>query len=337
MYALIKRQNKLWALSDFLYLSLRNLIPLQLQSNQRKSASWSFIQQQETHAHQPNFSTSHLNLQLQNHITQGASMSKIITDMQLRKKQLEDVIKLTQKALRKAPHGNLRSSKHGKKYYYYSTKAGSKSYEYISVKDMNKAKLLAQKENLLEVQRLARNELIFLTTRGCEYPVKTFESAISKLSLGKQVLVEPIWLSDAEYAAKWKSQEYEKLPFADDNKTEYYTNQGERVRSKSEIMIANTLGKFKVPYYYEFPLHVPLIGEIHPDFRVLNIRLRQEYFWEHEGMMDDGTYSNTFVERIRAMEKIGYFPGQNLIMTFESKSNPLSQLNIEENIKHYLL
>ncbi len=264
-------------------------------------------------------------------------MRKIISEITSRIQLLEKVIETVDKSLARAPHGYLRSSKQDGHYYYYSIQEGSDSYSYIPVKEIKKAKLLAQKEYYLIVKKLACNERAFLTSHCSSYPIKQFESAVSELSLGKQALVDPLWLSDEEYVAKWKSKKYEKNPFKEDDITEYYTCQGERVRSKSEIMIANTLKQFGVPYYYEFPLNVPDLGLIHPDFRVLNLRLRQEFFWEHEGRMGKEDYYEKAVHRITAMEKIGYYPGQNLILTFESSHYPLSQLNIEENIRRYLL
>ena len=38
--------------------------------------------------------------------------------------------------------------------------------------------------------------------------------------------------------------------------------------------------KHNVPYHYEAPLYLKGRGIIHPDFTVLNIRTRQEYYWE---------------------------------------------------------
>jgi len=68
---------------------------------------------------------------------------------------------------------------------------------------------------------------------------------------------------------------------------ELYTAKGERVRSKSEIIIADSLMRAGVPYRYEFPIILNGYGKIYPDFTVLNVGLRKELYWEHLGMMDD--------------------------------------------------
>ena len=66
------------------------------------------------------------------------------------------------------------------------------------------------------------------------------------------------------------------------------TLRGERVRSKSEAMIADTLYRLKIPYKYECPLTIRRktgtsrnTKTIYPDFTCLNVRLRQEFVWEH--------------------------------------------------------
>ena len=41
--------------------------------------------------------------------------------------------------------------------------------------------------------------------------------------------------------------------------------------------------KHNVPNHYEAPLYLKGRGIIHPDFTVLNIRTRQEYYWEPYG------------------------------------------------------
>ena len=111
---------------------------------------------------------------------------------------------------------------------------------------------------------------------------------------------------------------YEDIP-------EFYTSAGERVRSKSEIIIADLLSKENIPYRYEYPLYLKGLGKIFPDFTTLNTRTRKEFIWEHLGMMDDPMYVENALQKISAYEQNGFFPGENLILTFESEKNPLNQ------------
>lgn len=70
----------------------------------------------------------------------------------------------------------------------------------------------------------------------------------------------------------------------------FQTARGEKVRSKSEVMIADTLQRFGVPYKYEYPLKLRKFTA-YPDFYCLNLRTRKEYYWEHFGMMDNVEYA----------------------------------------------
>ena len=149
-------------------------------------------------------------------------------------------------------------------------------------------------------------------------------------------LVQPVFLETEEFVKEWLSQEYEKKGFLKDS-PKYYTDLGEQVRSKSEILIANKLLKLGVPYRYEYPIRFVSGREVHPDFYCLNVHTRREYAWEHFGMMDNGEYVNTAIKKIEEYEQNGYWIGQNLIVTFESMNNPINLNILEKTIQHYLL
>ncbi len=58
----------------------------------------------------------------------------------------------------------------------------------------------------------------------------------------------------------------------------YTTERGEKVRSKSEVIIANLLNKFNIPYRYEEPFK-----GIEPDFTIKNKDKSIIIYWEHSG------------------------------------------------------
>ena len=65
-------------------------------------------------------------------------------------------------------------------------------------------------------------------------------------------------------------------------------------------------------------------------------KLGQEIYWEHEGMMDKPEYARTAVRKIESYQKNGIYPGERLILTFETEQSVLNSNNIEELIKKYL-
>lgn len=72
-------------------------------------------------------------------------------------------------------------------------------------------------------------------------------------TITRQKLITPLTLSDDQYITQWKSVTWQGLPFTPDAPV-YTTTQGERVRSKSEVLIANALAQHGIPYRYESPL-----------------------------------------------------------------------------------
>ncbi len=75
---------------------------------------------------------------------------------------------------------------------------------------------------------------------------------------------------------------------------------------------------------------------VYPDFMTLNIQARKEIWWEHLGMMDDPNYVENAIRKIVSYEQNGIFPGENLILTYETKKNPLNQKVIKMMIQRYL-
>ena len=95
------------------------------------------------------------------------------------------------------------------------------------------------------------------------------------------------------------------------------------MRSKSEILIADTLTDMNIPYLYEKPLTLGSVT-IHPDFTILQVHTRRVLFLEHFGMMDDPDYVDTAIARIYLYIQHGVLPGDRLLLTFETKNSPLN-------------
>ena len=102
------------------------------------------------------------------------------------------------------------------------------------------------------------------------------------------------------------------------------------------MIIADFLQREGIPYRYECPLNLKGFGTIYPDFMVLNVRQQKEMYWEHFGMMDEPEYSEKAIQKIMTYEQHGYFQGENLILTYETKRNPLNQKILKMIVEHYL-
>ena len=148
---------------------------------------------------------------------------------------------------------------------------------------------------------------------------------------------------DEEYAEKWASEKVTDTNPREADK-EYETPSGIVVKSKSEWMIARILDDYHVSYYYEKPFDD--YGPIHtgtprynlyPDFTCLNKRTGKTYYWEHLGKMDDMLYVAKNINRIMNYASYGIYPGNGLIVTYESNSIPFRYSYVSGLIEKFLI
>lgn len=266
---------------------------------------------------------------------------------------LLNLIKIKELALKNAPAGSVRIVQRRNKVlqFYRKTEAGDYQGSYMPREEDALARRLVQKDYDLRALEKAKQELRLIQQFQTSLQKKSTDTAFAALDPIRQTLVTPATLTDEQYAELWQNQSYRKNKRHEENQ-QLTTDRGELVRSKSEVIIANALSASKVPYCYEFPLVIERQGEgggknsasfineefceFHPDFYCLNVRTRQEYAWEHFGMMDDAEYAARAAEKLALYSANGYFPGKNLIITMESKSAPISSLEINRVINEYL-
>lgn len=135
-------------------------------------------------------------------------------------------------------------------------------------------------------------------------------------------------------------EEYEPGVFGEDDRTEFYTILGERVRSKSEKIIADELYRYNIPYRYEMPLELEDWGKTvirRPDFTVISRSSGKKYIYEHFGMMDDPDYVERNMRKLDLYEKNGYILGKNLIVTHETSRSPLNVGVVDSYIEHFFV
>ena len=86
------------------------------------------------------------------------------------------------------------------------------------------------------------------------------------------------------------------------------TTRGELVRSKSEVIIANILDGFGVPYSYEQPFMAPDGSVRYPDFTVDDAESGRRLLIEHLGMMDRPDYVFRWSAKERWYRDAGVMP-----------------------------
>ena len=239
--------------------------------------------------------------------------------------------------LENAPEGSLRvSSKWNKQQYYHKTDSDNPRGKYITVQDHYLTVRLAQKDYDTRLLKVLNEQQKAIERFLNDFDPEAAEQVFINLSEQRKALVTPEYLSDEEFIRQWMNQPYTRLGFKEDEQ-EFYTAKGERVRSKSEILIADALLRNKVPYLCEYPVYNNGVIFAAPDFKCLNVRLRKEYYWEHLGKLGDQGYSDRNVKKLEKYSLADDFDESRLILTFETDSHPQNTRVIDEKIRRYLL
>lgn len=263
-------------------------------------------------------------------------MRKIEEAIYGRKQFLERLITEKEKDIERLPQGNVRVVRHGRGYQYYLREdKKDKNGKYVSKKEIKKVCKMIQREYGEKVLKRAKEEWSLLRRIEGLYKSGIAEDIYDRMPSGKQAVVTSIVETDQEYLQKWMNQSYEKKSFREDA-PEYYSNKGERMRSKSEVIIANLLDKLEIPYLYEMPLELNKWLTVHPDFTIIDVANRRVILWEHLGMLGDVEYLNQSIQKIREYELCGYYPGDSLIITGESDRHPLDIRLVEKRIRHVM-
>lgn len=262
-------------------------------------------------------------------------------DLQNRKNKLEKVIKNRTVSLSKAPEGRIRCLKRDNHLeFYLMTKKGDTTGKYLPRNQDLLAKKIIQRDYNKKILVFLKKEHNLLTKLLRFYGKNYINSAEKRFSDNRRKYIDPVTLTDDAYSKMWQKEEYSSKGFTDET-VSLYTFNGLRVRSKSEVIIANTLDHYGIPFRYEYPLTLKTeqgnYVDFYPDFYCLNVRTRKEIIWEHFGMMDDLEYCEKTLRKIQIYEANGYFAGQNFIFTMETSAQPLSAKELELKIKTFLL
>ena len=250
---------------------------------------------------------------------------------------LKSMIEQVEKSLSGLPEGTLKIMQSPKKQprYYHRLPGSNSRSVYIRKENTSLYTGLAQKDYNRRLLKLLKKKYSALLQFAGRYPFEDIDGIYKSLSPQRQALVKPIIPTDEQYAEQWQKTAYQGLGFRADDTSACYTAKGERVRSKSETIIADTLYRADIPYKYECPLE---LGNrtIYPDFTILHVRTRKEIYFEHFGMIDDPEYVDKMLQKINTYILCGIIPGKNLLYTMESSERALDTRILKRLIKEHL-
>jgi ATP-dependent exoDNAse (exonuclease V) alpha subunit len=126
------------------------------------------------------------------------------------------------------------------------------------------------------------------------------------------------------------------------------SERGERMISKSEVIIANCLNKYKkdIRYAYENKLTLESIGRtIKPDFTIEHLGTGKVFYWEHLGMMTREDYRQKWLKKKQGYIDDGFVlftevkvdDDKVLIITEENPNGGIDSQQFDEIIRKYIL
>lgn len=251
--------------------------------------------------------------------------------------RLEQILKKTEERMKDAPDGSLRLSRSGKSVQYYRCMPGKqKNGEYLPKAEGEMVRRLAQKSYDQKVEKLAGKRLAQIKRMVKDYEDDEIERLFLNEHKERQKLIRPVEPTWEQRLEAWINEEYLQKEFREDVPV-ILTERGERVRSKSEKLLADYFWRSGILYKYERPLHLKGFGIVHPDFTFLSRKTRQEVYWEHDGRMDDPVYAQRAIRKIQAYEQNGIYPGEKLILTFETEKSVLDLRMVKRLAEKYLI
>ena len=253
---------------------------------------------------------------------------------------LQQYLTTVRNSLSIKPEGKLlicKNRKHDQ--YYYKPASRDTRRIYIPKTNVSLITSLAQKDYDLRFLQTAKKlalETEELINCGLLRDIHDLYQALAQvyqnLSDSRKSLVSPYVLPDDLFVEKWKKVSYMGKSFSD-NSPRLLTENGERVRSKSEKIIADKLRILGIPYRYECPLRTRLLGQVFCDFTLLDVWNREEVILEHFGLLSKENYRDETVLKITAYSHEGYDIGRGFLFTMESENQPLDTDYLEHMLR----
>lgn len=252
---------------------------------------------------------------------------------------------LTQKRLLKeslkieaeAPAGHLaaRKRKTATSLYHVQKKKTASGWKNVSRAIKNNPDLLhtlIKKRLAQETRRLCRRNLPAL-----ERALEKYQSPYDLINALPENYQSVLTLLRKEALEKWESAPYKKAPF-DPNHHIHETLCGELVRSKSEVIIANALFTYGIPFHFEeqFPYPNENGDFYYPDFTIF-LPDESRIIWEHLGMLSVMSYAVHNGQKLHTYQTHDFLIGKNLILTQDDSRGNCSSSFIYHIIERALL
>ena len=175
---------------------------------------------------------------------------------------------------------------------------------------------------------------------------RPFDAAAVNAGLPKAYRMSPEHLREVigmDEARKWQQKAFAEKERLDarlgvrfPEELKHTAKNGVKMRSKSEVVIANGLIDAGILFVYELP--VKIFGKwIRPDFTLYCPRTGRIIYWEHVGGLYSDGYRNDFVLKMDTYHWAKLVPGVDFLLSFEDLKGNLNSDIIDTMIRELLL
>lgn len=246
-----------------------------------------------------------------------------------------EYIKMKEMALDRLPDGHLIVRRNGNIEYYYRVFRRGNEIKRVAIRaDTDEGRRL-----ILDLKVRGNLARVLPTAKKNARALKGFLRRYTEFDPRSLIHWQDEGAGDFLYPAgsfdpvSWTAEQPKRNPYRSED-YKYETKRGERVRSKSEMMIADIL--YDAGIYYRTDCLLRIGGEsMYPDFQMLRPRDNALVIWEHFGLTDRSDYVSRAFDKIMKYGNAGFTAGRTLIVTYESEGQPLVRSVIASMLEAY--
>jgi hypothetical protein len=257
------------------------------------------------------------------------------------REQLEEqrtVIEANERFMAEAPEGRLKVRRGKGEDVYIRSIAGDKfeggRHEYKIGDDTDMVDRLVQKEVSMETIARCESNIKVIGNTMKKYQSLMPADVRESLKPNIQSLVRE---TQPHIFRIWENEDYVKrVDYEGINIHE--TLKGDMVASKSEVIIADALYNFHIPYHYDECSYIlsPKGRYYYYDFKIL-LPNGEFYYWEHFGMLHKSGYFQHNLEKLYRYHMNGIDFGKNLIITVDGAKQNCESKVIYSSIENCLM
>lgn len=197
---------------------------------------------------------------------------------------------------------------------------------------------LARKKYLETELDVLNKDIAALNKLISEYTDTSVDTIIEKLperykELPRESFFRSNDMTSSSNRHHWASQPYQQSTFEPEEKIQM-TSRGLKVRTKSEVIVAEKLDEADIAYRYEQMIYIEGFS-FAPDFTIMTKDGIK--YWEHAGKVNDKGYLRRHRWKMEMYERAGIVPWKNLIVTYDDPKGGLDSRIIVSEIRNKLL